>query len=90
MIEHNGESFNPIEKLDELFGDSETSYEIIDNTFTEINHKSPINSMVKYKMPNVNCYPYFIVEKLHEWNFNVFSLPEEEYIKVTKEFNPYK
>ena len=29
------------------------------------------------------------MEKLLEWKFNVFNLPETEYIKVTEENNPY-
>ena len=31
-----------------------------------------------------------LFEKLLEWKFNVFNLPEIEYIKVTEENNPYK
>ena len=30
-----------------------------------------------------------LFEKLLEWKFNVFNLPEIEYIKVTEEYNPY-
>ena len=30
-----------------------------------------------------------IFQKLLEWKFNVFNLPETEYIKVTEENNPY-
>ena len=33
---------------------------------------------------------YGIIEKLLEWKFNVFNLPEDKYEKVTEDFNPYK
>ena len=35
-------------------------------------------------------FEYKIIEKLLEWKFNVFNLQEDEYVKVTDEFNPYK
>ena len=33
---------------------------------------------------------YKVHSLLLEWKFNVFNLPEDEYIKVTEENNPYK
>ena len=49
------------------------------------------------KLLNINTFSfslfdfeYKIIEKLLEWKFNVFNLPETEYIKVTEENNPYK
>ena len=49
------------------------------------------------KLLNINTFSfslfdfeYKIIEKLLEWKFNVFNLPEIEYIKVTEENNPYK
>ena len=49
------------------------------------------------KLLNINAFSfslfdfeYKIIEKLLEWKFNVFNIPETEYIKVTEENNPYK
>ena len=49
------------------------------------------------KLLNINTFSfslfdfeYKIIEKLLEWKFNVFNIPETEYIKVTEENNPYK
>ena len=39
---------------------------------------------------NLHNNEYWKIEKLLEWKFNVFNLPEIEYIKVTEENNPYK
>ena len=48
------------------------------------------------KLLNINTFSfslfdfeYKIIEKLLEWKFNVFNIPEDEYIKVTEENNPY-
>ena len=39
---------------------------------------------------SLDCLEYWQFERLLELRFNVFNLPETEYIKVTEENNPYK
>ena len=75
-IEHNGERFVPIEKINEVFGNSEMTYCFVDGIFTEINFRTGLNNGVSYKMPNVKCYPYFIIQKLYEWKFDLHNLIE--------------
>jgi len=73
-IVHNGEKFVPLEKL---FGDEWKQREwefmpyFVQHTFNCSNGK------VEPKF-----IPYWIVEKLFEWHFNVFNLPEHLWIDI--------
>lgn len=64
-IEHNGERFVPVEELNSIYSFDCSNEEMATHIL-----KLEIDSM-----------PYWLFEKLISWHFNVFSLPESEYIK---------
>ena len=39
---------------------------------------------------NLEVLPHKVFQKLIEWKFNVFNLPDELIVRVTEDFNPYK
>ena len=39
---------------------------------------------------NLEVLPHKLFQKLIEWKFNVFNLPDELIVRVTEDFNPYK
>ena len=51
--------------------------------YNDFGFRATLNGYKSYKQ-------FELYEKLLEWKFNVFNLPEAEYIKVTEENNPYK
>jgi len=72
-IEVNGYRFVPIEGIDQLFGDYNTSYEVSRNGTSIFEYKE--TSI--YTFYNVNCFPWFIIQKLHEWHFDTNNLIKE-------------
>ena len=70
-ITHEGETFVPIEKL-------------------ELANKAKMKGVGRYDFEDINKYgvvfnslPFWIIQKLIEWKFNVFNLPEDQFIDVT-------
>ena len=61
----------------------------IDYIATSIQNRQRILRRVSNNL-NLDVLEYWQFERLLELKFNVFNLPETEYIKVTDEFNPYK
>lgn len=61
-IEHNGEKFVPIEKWDDIYG-------VNDDFLME----------VIINLPDIDVlnYPYYLVNQLFEWHFDVFGLIPE-------------
>lgn len=47
------------------------------------------NKIIGFDNNDTELPQFDIFQKLLEWKFNVFNLPEDEYIKVTEDFNPY-
>lgn len=80
-IEHNGERFVPVERLnDELY--AVTSYEYNSAVF---NFEGGITQV------NLLAEPLEALQKLYEWKFNVFNLPQNLWIDInTLPDNPYK
>lgn len=39
---------------------------------------------------NLEVLPHKLFQKLIEWKFNAFNLPDELIVRVTEDFNPYK
>ena len=39
---------------------------------------------------NLEVLPHKVFQKLIEWKFNVFNLPNELIVRVSEDFNPYK
>ena len=59
------------------------------------NHDPLFKYFIPYELEEFkNSIPYSLsfeqYEKLLEWKFNVFSLPDELIVRVTEDFNPYK
>lgn len=74
-IQHKGETFVPLSKLREIYG-SELTIDEKDLVFT--NHIEGVESF-GYMIEIMDCYQ--IVQKLLEWHFNFFNLPDSAYIK---------
>ena len=65
------------------------------NVIKEIMHYYPhdyliIKSFSSLDFVDFHSISYKLFQKLRELKFNVFNLPEDEYVKVTNNFNPYK
>lgn len=95
-IEHNGEKFIPIGKLHYLYcltpsgRRSRRPYEVFKDAGF-IGTTYPNSPLLGIKIwDDMRRTQFRIVEKLLEWHFNVFDLPESDYIKVTKSNNPYE
>ena len=98
----NGETFVPIVELANEFTDDSFNDYYLDKFFkTEIVLREKYSRYyfkIQFKNDKIVGFdnndtelPQFdIFQKLLEWKFNVFNLPEIEYIKVTEENNPYK
>ena len=59
------------------------------------NHDPLFKYFIPYELEEFkNSIPYSLsfeqYEKLLEWKFNVFNLPDELIVRVTEDFNPYK
>ena len=59
------------------------------------NHDPLFKYFIPYELEEFkNSIPYSLsfeqYEKLLEWKFNVFSLPNELIVRVSEDFNPYK
>ena len=59
------------------------------------NHDPLFKYFIPYELEEFkNSIPYSLsfeqYEKLLEWKFNVFNLPDELIVRVTEYFNPYK
>ena len=59
------------------------------------NHDPLFKYFIPYELEEFkNSIPYSLsfeqYEKLLEWKFNVFSLPDELIVRVSEDFNPYK
>jgi len=78
-ITHKGETFVPTELLDS--DDYHTGY-------TEDTEFDYVIDMI-HRL-DMEFLPNGLVQQFIEWNFNVFDLKPNEYIKVTEENNPYK
>lgn len=97
-----GETFVPIVELANEFTDDSFNDYYLDKFFkTEIVLREKYSRYyfkIQFKNDKIVGFdnndtelPQFdIFQKLLEWKFNVFNLPEIEYIKVTEENNPYK
>lgn len=78
-ITHNGETFVPIEIFE--IGDDSGSYPI------EYNHGNiglikDLESIAKHSSyHDIQFLPFEIVQRLISWHFNVFNLPDTDYIK---------
>ena len=98
----NGETFVPIVELANEFTDDSFNDYYLDKFFkTEIVLREKYSRYyfkIQFKNDKIVGFdnndtepPQFdIFQKLLEWKFNIFNLPETEYIKVTEENNPYK
>ena len=98
----NGETFVPIVELANEFTDDSFNDYYLDKFFkTEIVLREKYSRYyfkIQFKNDKIVGFdnndtelPQFdIFQKLLEWKFNIFNLPEIEYIKVTEENNPYK
>jgi hypothetical protein len=88
-IEVNGEKFVPIERLFELeypankggkhnpyYYDTQTNYTRCSHCGTSYHLIVHINSELIFKQK------YWIIQKLFEWHFNVFNLPENLFIDI--------
>lgn len=78
----NGETFVPCVKLNEILYVRLVLAELTNGDIRLFNEKTQTSNFLGFE--------YGLVQKLLEWKFNVFNLPEIEYIKVTEENNPYK
>lgn len=78
-IEHEGEKFDPIDKLFQLCEceNEEDFLSAICDDWASANEK-------------IQFAPQTIFSKLLEWKFNVFQIPDKLIVKVTEDFNPYK
>ena len=97
-----GETFVPIVELANEFTDDSFNDYYLDKFFkTEIVLREKYSRYyfkIQFKNDKIVGFdnndtelPQFdIFQKLLEWKFNVFNLPEIEYIKVTEENNHYK
>lgn len=98
----NGSGFKPIlfplEDLTKPITIGGKTFKVEDEIFAMCNVGLSSNAKKYWKenfIENIKNTPYTqlsyeVVQKLLEWKFNVFNLPEDEYVKVTDEFNPYK
>lgn len=77
-IENNGQKIVPVVLLAKMRSSCSDSFPL------EKAGKALINDLIGMRLP------YDMVEKLLEWKFNVFQIPDELIVKVTNEFNPYK
>lgn len=68
-IEHNGESFEPLQCLYER-----SKYEEIKEFVIHMEDYSSKPEEISW-----DCCPVWVMEKLLEWHFNIFSLPKELY-----------
>jgi hypothetical protein len=82
-IEHEGETINPIDYLNE-----NKSVKLI----KVINSKNQMEVYnTRTQTTNIRFWEHCIIEKLLEWKFDIFGLIQDNLaIPVTKEFNPYK
>lgn len=69
-IEHNGERFVPIERLACLY-----DFELSDRYFIRMYIDGGYTTSLLE-------LPYILVQKLLEWHFNVFNLPEDLYVDI--------
>lgn len=83
-IEHEGEVFVPIDLLDSDL------YPI--DYFKDTDHYDYVLRWLRSedKSHHLQFLPYGLIQQLIKWKFNIFNLPQDEYVAVTKEFNPYK
>lgn len=70
-IEVNGERFVPIIHLKKLF--NLRMYQFMDNKIYSLNY----GVFIDYTQ-----LPYNVIQKLIEWHFNVFNLPENLYVDI--------
>lgn len=88
----------PLEDLTKPITIGGKTFKVEDEIFAMCNVGLSSNAKKYWKenfIENIKNTPYTqlsyeVVQKLLEWKFNVFNLPEDEYVKVTDEFNPYK
>ena len=85
-ITHKGESFIPIEKFE--IGDDDSGIEYDHGNIKLIKDLESISKYNSYH--DIQFLPFEVVQRLIEWHFNVFSLPDELIVRVTEDFNPYK
>ena len=78
-IEHNGERFIPEDRLYEL-ADVDAETEFLDAIFDGWWSGDD----------KIQFAPYTFFQKMVEWKFNFFQIPDELIVKVTEDFNPYK
>ena len=82
-IEHNGETFVPIERIKELF--IEGTEDVLSQSIEAIEYFIENNFFSR-----IEYLPFILIQKLIEWHFAV-GLDENDYIDVnTLEVTPYK
>lgn len=80
-IEINGRKFIPAEVL----------WSVSENDLDNFQLYGEIPAYWQEMMRNdIKRWDFGDVQKLIQWHFNVFNLPEDQYVKVTDNFNPYK
>lgn len=100
-IKINGEKFVPaleLVKLQQKYNkwidnapSVEYTYKIVQKPFGKILKVSKLDKWVLIiSLDEPERSDHFIFEQLCRWNFNVFNLPEDQYIRVTNVNNPYK
>ena len=92
-IIENGVEFVPIEKFE--IGDDSIAdlndYSTIEYDSGNVRLINKLGWIAEHKASfDLIFLPYGVVQKLFEWKFNVFNLPENLYVRVTDEFNPYE
>ena len=85
-ITHKGESFIPIEKFE--IGDDDSGIEYDHGNIRLIKDLESISKYNSYH--DIQFLPFEVVQRLIEWHFNVFNLPDELIVRVSEDFNPYK
>ena len=88
------------DKDNETIFDDENKYKIISNKYCyPSNGTKTSHWWLQYKpsiisfdsQDNESCLmQYQLLQKLFEWHFNVFQIPDELIVRVTEDFNPYK
>lgn len=71
-IEHEGEKFVPIKKLKKY------GFYRVENDEYILRREGSFGSWSGYY--NCEALPYYIIQMLLEWHFNVFGLPEDQFI----------
>ena len=85
-ITHEGETFVPIEKFE--IGDDDSGIEYDHGNIRLIKDLESISKYNSYH--DIQFLPFEVVQRLIEWKFNIFFLPDELIVRVSEDFNPYK